>query len=295
MAKPARPNRRQERTRSIPNGAVRPTPASGANLTPTQYGNPAAGRRTRSIPHGTTRPIGPYNGKRNDPGQNAAYRQNPALFRSHQHGEHTEAIGRRGKADGSSPRGRGTHGVAVSEGGGGRFIPAWAGNTVGGTLVVDGPSVHPRVGGEHLSGSMDIPSVSGSSPRGRGTQQRWWWSWLWFRFIPAWAGNTRYLILATRNPAVHPRVGGEHNNQNPVSRYLDGSSPRGRGTRRGSTSERRRRRFIPAWAGNTNGGNCHSSASPVHPRVGGEHIFSQCSHGSDSGSSPRGRGTREHR
>ncbi len=84
MAKPARPNRRQERTRSIPNGAVRPTPASGANLTPTQYGNPAAGRRTRSIPHGTTRPIGPYNGKRNDPGQNAAYRQNPALFRSHQ-------------------------------------------------------------------------------------------------------------------------------------------------------------------------------------------------------------------
>ncbi len=75
MAKPA--GRRQERIRSIRNGAVRlrPTPASDADLTPTRYGNPAAGRGARPIPHGTTRPIEPYNGKRNDHGNPAAGRR----------------------------------------------------------------------------------------------------------------------------------------------------------------------------------------------------------------------------
>ena len=72
-----------------------------------------------------------------------------------------------------------------------------------------------------------------------------------------------------------------------------GSSPRLRGTR-----ERRHvgapvKRFIPAPAGNTGGGQTRRFQGTVHPRACGEHIRADSADCSHDGSSPRLRGTRQ--
>ncbi len=71
-----------------------------------------------------------------------------------------------------------------------------------------------------------------------------------------------------------------------------GSSPRGRGTRDPQVAILHAPRFIPARAGNTRPRSSPAGRRSVHPRAGGEHVTwsRRCSR--DSGSSPRGRGTR---
>ena len=71
--------------------------------------------------------------------------------------------------------------------------------------------------------------------------------------------------------AVHPRVGGEHQQAPVLDQGDNGSSPRGRGTLHGAGLASITRRFIPAWAGNTLFGITMMSVMAVHPRVGGEH------------------------
>ncbi len=53
---------------------------------------------------------------------------------------------------------------------------------------------------------------------------------MYFRFIPAFAGNTLPLGELRSLDAVHPRVCGEHPIQNRDKTGLTGSSPRLRGT-----------------------------------------------------------------
>ena len=154
----------------------------------------------------------------------------------------------------------------------------------------------------------------GSSPRGRGTPPAEEPSWVRYRFIPAWAGNTRLGADSRGTGPVHPRVGGEHMSPTLLTNVLTGSSPRGRGTHFRIDALPRHRRFIPAWAGNTRhrrhqcspawvhprvGGehlrpmvSLRDGSRPVHPRVGGEHRESASSSRPSIGSSPRGRGTR---
>ena len=92
--------------------------------------------------------------------------------------------------DGSSPLARGTRHYLMRCLTGHRFIPAYAGNS---TLTYDNdnlPPVHPR-----LRGELRIPSrfcfiYSGSSPLTRGTHEFRFCSSLFFRFIPAYAGNS---------------------------------------------------------------------------------------------------------
>ncbi len=148
------------------------------------------------------------------------------------------------------------------------------------------------MGGEHGSVSCAASSRPGSSPRGRGTQKKGLISKRANRFIPAWAGNTRRNRWTGRRAAVHPRVGGEHVDMGAAVGACAGSSPRGRGTRHRGAKRKRRRRFIPAWAGNTCSSATVAIASAVHPRVGGEHCARPCGVIGRPGSSPRGRGTR---
>ena len=108
----------------------------------------------------------------------------------------------------------------------------------------------------------------------------------------AWTGNTPSSGAACRLRTVHPRVGGEHPAVDADFDAGDGSSPRGRGTRRDSGSNAAPPRFIPAWAGNTAGRAPASSSAAVHPRVGGEHSVPVPAGERVSGSSPRGWGTR---
>ena len=172
---------------------------------------------------------------------------------------------------GSSPRGRGTRHDSTGHRVLPRFIPAWAGNTGSGCVQSGQAPVHPRVGGEHRSSAGEQNARDGSSPRGRGTPAQAVGHGIPDRFIPAWAGNTISACAIRRTTPVHPRVGGEHSSPLEITDDVLGSSPRGRGTHPNDPVPTRRRRFIPAWAGNTIAPKGYRRRNPVHPRVGGEH------------------------
>ncbi len=193
---------------------------------------------------------------------------------------------------GSSPRGRGTLAVRSLRLPLPRFIPAWAGNTQ--TTITTTPcnTVHPRVGGEHQKRIYGMLAADGSSPRGRGTPVHDAEMAGRDRFIPAWAGNTSPRRHIGHAAAVHPRVGGEHLRRHRLQPLAHGSSPRGRGTPWHRAACFHGRRFIPAWAGNTNSRPVPAPALAVHPRVGGEHTTPASRPWRRRGSSPRGRGTR---
>ena len=152
-----------------------------------------------------------------------------------------------------------------------RFIPACAGNS---------RSIR----------NSDL-TLRGSSPRVRGTAivvpcndpQR--------RFIPACAGNRVSSEVCDFIRTVHPRVCGEQSIKefgflNPV-----GSSPRVRGTVRGTHPNNTYHRFIPACAGNSQNAFESRRGDTVHPRVCGEQICPYHPIFVSAGSSPRVRGT----
>ena len=112
------------------------------------------------------------------------------------------------------------------------------------------------------------------------------------RFIPAGAGNTRKRTSGLLREPVHPRGCGEHRRCRSTSRGCDGSSPRVRGTLRNAFRIYRKRRFIPAGAGNTASRAGPRRGSTVHPRGCGEHVGCCIRAGRMNGSSPRVRGTR---
>ena len=132
----------------------------------------------------------------------------------------------------------------------------------------------------------------GSSPRARGTPGRGRSARPDRRFIPARAGNTATCFTTTCRTSVHPRARGEHYRRVCLRKGRAGSSPRARGTRRGSRRVRRRHRFIPARAGNTGAWRWPGRRRAVHPRARGEHMRARSSHSRTAGSSPRARGTR---
>jgi len=206
-------------------------------------------------------------------------------------GEHSAAAKQPPSSPGSSPRGRGTPARVRAVPPSRRFIPAWAGNTPDAGRPQDRQPVHPRVGGEHAGPCQATPSHAGSSPRGRGTRGPGRDRGFHRRFIPAWAGNTCRPVSSRADSPVHPRVGGEHCSGFKVEWEPIGSSPRGRGTRAGLERRLAGPRFIPAWAGNTSIICAPRTVSAVHPRVGGEHSMAAWHRSSDTGSSPRGRGT----
>ena len=96
---------------------------------------------------------------------------------------------------GSSPRVRGTARSPDRAGCARRFIPACAGNRGAGHRPWSGGAVHPRVCGEQEPSVAVAMSMTGSSPRVRGTGPPRRSRRQVFRFIPACAGNSR-----TRNP-----------------------------------------------------------------------------------------------
>ena len=207
-------------------------------------------------------------------------------------GEHPSSDHATEGSCGSSPRGRGTLHTVSRTGLQRRFIPAWAGNTAGTSSSSIRFSVHPRVGGEHSAAIDTARYQTGSSPRGRGTPAEPRAMRRTARFIPAWAGNTHGSSPTTARLPVHPRVGGEHSSSCRAVSSCPGSSPRGRGTPATHEGREGRRRFIPAWAGNTGGWRSPGPCPAVHPRVGGEHSSLKPLIIRIRGSSPRGRGTR---
>ena len=132
---------------------------------------------------------------------------------------------------------------------------------------------------------------SGSSPRMRGTpSNRHRWRGV-TGIIPAYAGNTQYVMrryLLTRD---HPRVCGEHDPPVNGSDSFVGSSPRMRGTPYTVGALGWATGIIPAYAGNTNHAGSRSVFVGDHPRVCGEHMLRERTVVGQAGSSPRMRGT----
>ena len=176
---------------------------------------------------------------------------------------------------GSSPHARGTPSGARFAACSGRFIPACAGNTQNydleqGNTSGSSPhargtplgllfcqsmnSVHPRMRGEHRVVVLCTHDDSGSSPHARGTLLRHLPSRPDSRFIPACAGNTSLISDKIWVIAVHPRMRGEHHDQDFDQREAGGSSPHARGTLGLGLLVPALARCIPACAGNTSRG-----------------------------------------
>ncbi len=156
---------------------------------------------------------------------------------------------------GLSPLARGTRRCHCRRRRDARFITAGAGNISEGRSCLDSQTVYPRWREEHPIIFCHTPDAAGLSSLARGTLQLDARMNLLTRFIPAGAGNTVSDRLDAGLSAVYPRWRGEHYG---IKFYLicqDGLSPLARGT-----PGRRRLwfspwRFIPAGAGNTQGGS----------------------------------------
>ena len=193
---------------------------------------------------------------------------------------------------GSSPRERGTlrpHPAALAAD---RFIPAGAGNAKQGKRDRRFVPVHPRGSGERSRWARRSLSLSGSSPRERGTHWEELGPKFAARFIPAGAGNAMPLACAAPPATVHPRGSGERISAVATGRREHGSSPRERGTPGRKGVEQRVTRFIPAGAGNAGPRPRGCCAAPVHPRGSGERFMAAILSSTSCGSSPRERGTR---
>ena len=136
-----------------------------------------------------------------------------------------------------------------------------------------------------------ISSTAGSSPRMRGTQTTADQSYEFSGIIPAYAGNTNCGARVHLVHGDHPRVCGEHPRA-PITKFHGaGSSPRMRGTPIACRIRSVRVGIIPAYAGNTFSSPRTCLWSGDHPRVCGEHVSSNSQALSNTGSSPRMRGT----
>ena len=109
--------------------------------------------------------------------------------------------------------------------------------------------------------------------------------------IPAHAGNTGGMLGSLSGGWDHPRACGEHPHLQDMRGSAWGSSPRMRGTLRGSRLDALGTRIIPAHAGNTLGRSPPSRSNRDHPRACGEHFPLMLTWGALEGSSPRMRGT----
>ena len=152
---------------------------------------------------------------------------------------------------GSSPRVRGTPGHVADGLGELRFIPACAGNSLGGLDDGRRDAVHPRVCGELETGQLLARLAYGSSPRVRGTREERGRAGAPERFIPACAGNSISQARSAPTSTVHPRVCGELASKATSAARIAGSSPRVRGTPKRLPIVGGARRFIPACAGNS--------------------------------------------
>ena len=132
---------------------------------------------------------------------------------------------------GSSPLTRGTRENSSPHEFHGRFIPAYAGNSVLPAVCMRDRSVHPRLRGELGNAAEAISSV--------------------VRFIPAYAGNSRRQFVKRLNISVHPRLRGELYFSTLCLMQSSGSSPLTRGTQDAQCPRWKQIRFIPAYAGNS--------------------------------------------
>ncbi len=151
--------------------------------------------------------------------------------------------------------------------------------------------VHPRSRGEQGPGPHRSRPALGSSPLARGTDYSDPFSDADWRFIPARAGNSDFIIVTRSILTVHPRSRGEQSLRLVFVFFHGGSSPLARGTGPVNFTTPGSSRFIPARAGNRSSEFHNAGQLSVHPRSRGEQRWSGLGKLSRDGSSPLARGT----
>ena len=144
-------------------------------------------------------------------------------------GEHPGFQGAGDGCGGSSPRMRGAPRFPVRPSPWNGIIPADAGSTSSGVLLLLGSRDHPRGCGEHPQRRRGGESHRGSSPRMRGAPRVSVQAAVREGIIPADAGSTTFEQLNFRQFTDHPRGCGEHGYHRRQSSLLLGSSPRMQG------------------------------------------------------------------
>ena len=170
-------------------------------------------------------------------------------------------------------------------------IPACAGKPRSVTRSRSVARVHPRVCGEASLMNRSCQSIKGPSPRVRGSHAPSARSHRRRGSIPACAGKPRATRRTTRRSGVHPRVCGEAVDALDHADYLEGPSPRVRGSRLDYKQAQTIEGSIPACAGKPHQRRQPWAAQGVHPRVCGEARSSDASRPIASGPSPRVRGS----
>ena len=95
-----------------------------------------------------------------------------------------------------------------------RFIPAAAGNSRWPALLRTNSTVYPRWRGELWWSRNPRQNTGGLSPLARGTLIRYQWAPLYWRFIPAGAGNSHRKAWREIARPVYPRWRGELSKHN---------------------------------------------------------------------------------
>ena len=170
------------------------------------------------------------------------------------------------------------------------LIPACAGSTERACCCCVACWAHPRLCGEHYSGTGEGCAHSGSSPPVRGARENLKGGAIRVGLIPACAGSTPYCVPVYGNCGAHPRLCGEHAISEISFWYQRGSSPPVRGAPSGPRVHSQRPGLIPACAGSTGHRVSLVAGAWAHPRLCGEHVVVSPSVIDAWGSSPPVRG-----
>ena len=112
------------------------------------------------------------------------------------------------------------------------------------------------------------------------------------RITPAYTGNTigngRQIPLSQD----HPRIHGEHSNNDCPNGFSVGSPPHTRGTLSDGQKQAVVNRITPAYTGNTHSASALTTQNKDHPRIHGEHHRGALTLELKQGSPPHTRGTR---
>ncbi len=207
-------------------------------------------------------------------------------------GEHRHTTPTVATVWGSSPHMRGAPHAGRRRAGPDGIIPAYAGSTTSRTGKWIWIGDHPRICGEHGSNCCIGCERVGSSPHMRGAP-RFLCGLVGFTgIIPAYAGSTARASATRAARWDHPRICGEHWQDNIFQWRQVGSSPHMRGALSRQYALSALVGIIPAYAGSTGQQWTSSSRARDHPRICGEHTWADALPDMVRGSSPHMRGAR---
>ena len=195
-------------------------------------------------------------------------------------------------SSGSSPHARGAQFLKCCARYAYRIIPACAGSTFGPASGGMRGGDHPRMRGEHHTLPMSTQLHEGSSPHARGARLRCPGTPKGRGIIPACAGSTFSISVLCIVLRDHPRMRGEHWDDDSSNTAKEGSSPHARGALGRRFEQHGEGGIIPACAGSTDLKVISRRDLRDHPRMRGEHLSAMSVIHAPAGSSPHARGAR---